>query len=65
MNGQPRSFEPTNDSPSVQWLLETLGMAERRVAVELNRRIVKRATYAETSINDGDVVEIVHFVGGG
>ena len=36
-----------------------------RVAVELNREIVSRAQWAETSLKDGDRLEIVHFVGGG
>jgi thiamine biosynthesis protein ThiS len=36
-----------------------------RVAVELNRQIVSRAQWPETALNDGDHLEIVHFVGGG
>lgn len=36
-----------------------------RVAVELNREIVSRGLWAETTLNDGDHLEIVHFVGGG
>jgi thiamine biosynthesis protein ThiS len=35
------------------------------VAVELNREIAPRSTWAETKLNDGDRLEIVHFVGGG
>ena len=46
-------------------LIEQLGMKGDRVAVELNREIVSRAQWAETNLNDGDRLEIVHFVGGG
>ncbi len=35
------------------------------VAVELNRQVVPRAQHADTSLADGDSLEIVHFVGGG
>ena len=41
------------------------GLGESRVAVELNGEIVPRGKYAETILQDGDKVEIVHFVGGG
>lgn len=36
-----------------------------RIAVELNGQIVRKAQYAETVLKDGDVVEVVSFVGGG
>jgi thiamine biosynthesis protein ThiS len=46
-------------------LLEHLGVDARRVAVEHNLNVVKRAQYDATQIQDGDQVEIVNFVGGG
>lgn len=46
-------------------LLEHLGMKTDRVAVELNREIVPREQWAQTSLREGDQLEIVHFVGGG
>lgn len=46
-------------------LVSSLGMKPDRVAVELNREIVPRGQWAETKLNDGDRLEIVHFVGGG
>lgn len=46
-------------------LLERLGIDPRRVAVEKNRTVVRRADYASTMIEDGDEIEIVNFVGGG
>ena len=46
-------------------LLEQLHIDPRRVAVEHNLSIIKRARYESTLIADGDQVEIVNFVGGG
>jgi thiamine biosynthesis protein ThiS len=46
-------------------LLDKLGLKPERLAVEVNRRIVRRAEWASTALAEGDNVEIVHFVGGG
>lgn len=62
INGQNREF----DAPlTVRELVEGLGLPPRKVAVERNREIVPKSTYAEVALNDGDTLEIVHFVGGG
>lgn len=53
------------DSLTLVQLVEQLGMKGDRVAVELNREIVSRAQWPQTQLNDGDRLEIVHFVGGG
>jgi sulfur carrier protein len=50
---------------TVAELVAHLGLGEGPVAVELNREIVPRAQHASRTIADGDVVEIVHMVGGG
>ncbi len=50
---------------SLAQLIEQLGMKGDRVAAELNREIVSRAQWSDTQLNDGDRLEIVHFVGGG
>ena len=50
---------------TVQELLERLGLDARGVVVELNRRIVRRPEIGVTALRDGDVLEVVHFVGGG
>jgi sulfur carrier protein len=52
-------------SPSLAQFIEQLGMRHDRVAVELNREIVPRTQWDETQLQDGDRLEIVHFVGGG
>ena len=46
-------------------LLDQLGVDARRVAVEHNLTVIKRALYGSTEIREGDQVEIVNFVGGG
>lgn len=46
-------------------LLEDLNIDPRRVAVEHNLTIIKRAQYATAMIGEGDTIEIVNFVGGG
>jgi thiazole synthase len=46
-------------------LLVQLGVDARRVAVEHNLNVIKKASYDATEIHDGDQVEIVNFVGGG
>ena len=46
-------------------LLEELGIISGRVAVEVNAAIVKKADYDTFRLKDGDVLEIVNFVGGG
>jgi thiamine biosynthesis protein ThiS len=50
---------------SVSALLQRLEIDARRVAVELNLAVVKKAAYDSSVIRDGDEVEIVNFVGGG
>ncbi len=62
INGEDRD---TISAQTVQELLEELKVTAGRVAVEVNMVIVRRTEYAEFRLNDGDVVEIVNFVGGG
>jgi thiamine biosynthesis protein ThiS len=50
---------------SISALLEQLEIDARRVAVELNAAVVKKAAYDSAVIKEGDEVEIVNFVGGG
>ncbi len=53
------------DDMTVAALLSTLGLAPESVAVERNRLVVKRATWSEAMVSEGDVIEILTFVGGG
>ncbi len=62
INGEDREFS----SPlSLGSLLEQMALKADRVAVELNRNIVPRDQWATTDLEEGDQLEIVHFVGGG
>ena len=62
VNGDEREFDA---SLTLAGLIERLGMKSDRVAIELNREIAPRDRWAQLELNDGDQVEIVHFVGGG
>ena len=62
LNGDPRTVAP---AATVATLLADLGLDATKVAVERNRAIVPRSTFAVQPLADGDALEIVHFVGGG
>ena len=57
--------EELPDDATVAALVEKFRLVPKRVAVEVNREIVPRASYDQTSLHDGDRVEVVTFVGGG
>lgn len=60
LNGkESRTYKNLNE------LLSENEFRKERIAVEINGEIIKRDKYDETPINDGDVVEVVHFMGGG
>jgi sulfur carrier protein len=62
VNGQERTLV----SPvTVAALLEELGMADQRVAVEVNREIVPRSQHAGHKLADNDRVEVLFAIGGG
>jgi len=62
LNGQPRCFDA---APTVAEVLAAEGLAERRVAVEVNREIVPRGRHESHRLSDGDRMEIVQALGGG
>ena len=62
INGEAKSFDATL---TVEQLLGEIGLDHRKVAVERNLEIVPKSSYSETLLNDGDKLEIVHFIGGG
>ncbi|MHC4924309.1 MAG: sulfur carrier protein ThiS [Planctomycetota bacterium] len=62
LNGEEQQV---NDGTTVLALLEQAGIDRRRIAVEVNRTVVRKATHAEHVLNEGDRVEIVTMVGGG
>ncbi len=62
LNGESRKLA---NGTTVASLIDELGMRPELLAVERNRDIVPKAAYGEEILRDGDVVEIVTFVGGG
>jgi thiazole synthase len=62
LNGAPRRVSA---GQSVAELIAALELAPERVAVERNRRIVRRSELAATALESGDELEIVTLVGGG
>jgi sulfur carrier protein len=65
LNGQSRDFDTLPQPASLEQLIGALGLKGDRVAVEHNGEIVPRAGWGETTLNGGDRLEVVHFVGGG
>ncbi|MCW5626301.1 MAG: sulfur carrier protein ThiS [Burkholderiales bacterium] len=62
LNGEARTFPAPL---TVAQLLDRLDLAGKRIALERNGEIVPRSRYAETSLVEGDDLEIVVAVGGG
>lgn len=62
VNGEAREVQ---GSPSLAELITQLDLPAARIAVELNREVVRRGEWANTMLRDDDKIEIVHFVGGG
>lgn len=62
LNGKPAALER---GTSIQALLLQKELVDRLVVVEINGSIIPRERFGETVFQPGDIVEIVHFVGGG
>ncbi len=62
LNGEEREIP---DGLTILGLVEHLKLNPERIAVERNREVVPRAEWAAVRIQEGDRLEIVHFVGGG
>lgn len=62
LNGETTQLK---DDLSVTQLIEHLGLAGRRIAVEVNEEIVPRSMHGEARLTDGDRIEVVHAIGGG
>lgn len=62
LNGEPREIPEGLNIPR---LLEWLGIDAARVAVELNRQIIRKPDWESSTVPAGSEVEVVMFVGGG
>jgi sulfur carrier protein len=65
LNGQTRTFATLSQPSSLDLLIAELALKGDRVAVEHNGEIVPRAAWSQTTLTEGDRLEVVHFVGGG
>jgi sulfur carrier protein len=62
LNGEPYRLD---GDTRLLALVERLKLRPNRIAVEINHEIVAKARHAETVLLEGDIVEIINFVGGG
>ena len=62
VNGEIRQLE---SEVNLDRLLELFSLPSQRIAVEVNREVVRRKDWENTVVKDSDRIEIVHFVGGG
>lgn len=62
INGETRELA---NGLSLLELIKELNLPADRIAVELNRNVVRRSEWASTKLKEDDQIEIVHFVGGG
>lgn len=62
LNGEPHEIAP---GTTLAALVAALGLNPQQIAVERNREIVPRSAYPNTTLTEGDTLEVVTFVGGG
>ncbi len=62
VNGESREV---SGEVSLEGLIEFFSLPRQRIAVEINREVVRKKDWENTRVSEGDRIEIVHFVGGG
>lgn len=62
VNGEQREIQTETN---LNELLENLALPSERIAIELNKSVVRKKDWASIKISDADKIEIIHFVGGG
>lgn len=62
INGEIREI---SESVTLRRLLENLELPQERVAIELNKEVVRKKDWESVKVSDADRIEIIHFVGGG
>jgi len=53
------------ENMTMQDLLDYLKLPANKIAIERNREIVSKSSFNTAILNDGDIIEIIHFIGGG
>jgi thiamine biosynthesis protein ThiS len=62
INGEARTLDGVS---TLAGLLEALELPKQRVAIELNKQVIRKQEWDTTGVNENDKIEVVHFVGGG
>ena len=62
INGEARELEGVS---TLAGLLDALELPKQRVAIELNKHVIRKQDWDSTNVANNDKVEVVHFVGGG
>ena len=62
INGEARTLDGVS---TLAGLLDALELPKQRVAIELNKQVIRKQLWETTEVAENDTVEIVHFVGGG
>ena len=62
LNGEKHEIE---HEVTLDRLLDLFSLPKQRVAIELNKAVVRRHDWEKTTVNDADAIEVIHFVGGG
>jgi thiamine biosynthesis protein ThiS len=65
LNGHSRTFDSLSTPATLDQLIKELALKSDRVAVEHNGHIKPRTEWSKTALQEGDRLEVVHFVGGG
>ncbi|MBT3593191.1 MAG: sulfur carrier protein ThiS [Hellea sp.] len=58
-------YDNLEDDMTMSELLDYLKLPAKKIAIERNREIISKSTYNTVRLNDGDIMEIIHFIGGG
>lgn len=62
LNGENKQID---GEVTLDQLLDLFSLPKQRVAVELNKSVVRKHDWDKTAVNETDVIEVIHFVGGG
>jgi sulfur carrier protein len=62
INGEEKVFAT---EVNLEWVIDSLSLQNKKIAVEINEQIIPRSEYTKTLIKNGDCIEIVAAVGGG
>ena len=62
INGETKELP---DGISLNEMIEMLSLPPRMMAIEINQQVIRKQDWEGTRIDEGDKIEIVHFVGGG